>query len=208
MVKYIIMHSLVFSLSLIGELIDLGTYGSTHSIKEKNFMDLVEEKAKDLNTTLLKQQLKISESIFLKVKKIIPTCKKTQTRDYIPTFIVATDVVLPNGTVIARAGQVMNTLEVMKKNHIKIDKYMIFIDASNDIEVQLSYMYKNQGQVYIINGSIKKYEKYTNILTFKADKNIVERFGVRCSPSLVIQDNDKLVIYEYNPKELVKEEEE
>jgi conjugal transfer pilus assembly protein TraW len=198
---------LVLLISLFG-LEDLGTYGSTNTIKEKNFMDEVEEKAKDINVTLLQEQLIKGEDTFLTVKKIVPTCVKTQRRSFIPTFIVPADIIMPDGKIIARAGEIHNTLEVMKKNNIVIDRYMMFIDSQDEIQVQLSYMYQNQGYVFITNGSIKEYEEKTKISTFKADKISVEKFNIKCSPSLVIQQDNELIIYEYNPRELANKDNE
>ena len=74
--------------------------------------------------------------------------------------------------------------------------------------MQLSYMYKNQGYVFITNGSIKEYEEKTKISTFKADKISVEKFNIKCSPSLVIQQDNELIIYEYNPRELANKDNE
>ena len=196
--------SLFIFFSSIYALEELGTYGATHTIKEENFMDVVEEKAKDLNSTLLIEQLKNSKNKYLQVNSLIPTCENTRTREFVPTFVVPADVILPNGKVIARAGTVMNTLDIMKKNHITIDRYMMFIDVDDSVQVQLSYMYKNQGNVFVVNGSIDEYESKTRVPTFKADKQILEKFNVTCSPSLVIQKGNKLVIYEYNPKEIMK----
>ena len=192
--------------TLLFSLEDLGTYGSTVVIKEKNFMDSIRDKSKDLNATLIKEQLVQGENDYLTVKEIVPTCSKTDIRDFIPTFIAPTDVILPNGTVVARAGETIKTLELMKKNNIKIDKYMMFIDVTDEIQVQLSYMYKNQGLVFVTKGSIKEYERRTKVQTYRADKQSIEKFNVKCSPSLIIQDGVKLVIYEYDPMDLVKDE--
>lgn len=197
---------LMASFSLSFALVDLGTHGSTGDIKEKNFMDEVEAKAKDINATLLQEQLTKNEDAFLTVKKIVPVCIKTQKRTFTPTFVVPADIIMPDGKVIARAGEVHNTLEVMKKNHIAIDRYMMFIDSEDETQVQLSNMYKNQGYVFITNGSIKKYEANTKIPTFKADEISIEKFNIKCSPSIVIQQNDELVIYEYAPEELVNKD--
>ena len=185
-------------------LTDLGTYGSTHTIAEENFIDVLNDKAKDLNTTKIREEFVKSESQFLNVQRVVPTCKKTQKRYFTPTFRVPTDVISADGKVIARRGEILNTLEVMKKNNMSLPGYMMFIDAEDIVQVQLSYMYKNQGKVFIVNGDMNRYEKITNIPTSKANKTIVEKFGVTCSPSLVLQQGNKLVIYEYNPKDLKK----
>ena len=170
-------------------------------------MDEVEEKSKDINVTLLQKQLIKGENDFLTVDKIVPTCVKTQKRSFIPTFTVPADIIALDGKVIARAGEVHNTLDIMKKNNMSIDRYMIFIDVQDDIQVQLSYMYKNQGYVFVTNGSIKKYEDETKIQTFKADKLSIEKFNIQCSPSLVVQQKNELIIYEYDPKELARKDE-
>ncbi len=201
--RYLI--SLITLFSFAFGIVDLGTYGSTRNISEENFIDKAEKHAKDINATLLKDELEKGKESYLSVDKVVPTCTKTQTRSFTPTFVVPADVVLPNGQVIARAGEVYNTLEVMKKNNISIGTYMMFIDATDKVQIQLSYMYKNQGSIFITNGSMQKYEQITKVATFKADKTIIEKFNVKCSPSLLIQKENELVIYEYNPKELVKE---
>lgn len=204
MIKHTILIVLLGTLSFA--LVDLGTYRPTADIKEKNFMDTVDEKSKDLNTTLLQEQLIKGEDAFLTVNKIVPTCTKTQKRVYTPTFVVPADIILPDGKVIAKAGEIHNTFEVMRKNHVSIERYMMFIDADDVIQVQLSNLYKNQGYVFITNGSMKKYEEQTKIPTFKADTLSIEKFNIQCSPSLAIQQNNDLVIYEYNPEELINKD--
>ena len=170
-------------------------------------MDSIEKKAKDLNQSKLQEEFHENQKKFLTVKKIVPTCTKTAIREFAPTFRVPTDVIAPDGRVIARAGEVLNTLEVMKRNNMSVKGYMMFIDSTDDIQVQLSYMYQNQGKVFLVNGNMQKYEKYTNIPTFKADAKTVEKFGVKCSPTLLIQNDNTLVLYEYNPKDIEMEEE-
>lgn len=204
MTRYLLIATILFGSSIYA-IQDLGTYGATHSIKEENFMHKVEKLSKDLNTTMLKEQFYSSKDEFLIVDKIVDTCTETKTRKHTPTFIVPIDVILPNGEVIARAGEVKNTLEVMRNNNINIDRYMMFIDASDTLQLQLSYLYKNQGIAFITNGSIAEYEKQTKVSSFKADKTTIEKFNIKCSPSIVVQQGNSLLIYEYNPEDLKKE---
>lgn len=203
MINKIVFSSFLVLTSLFS-LEDLGTYGATHSIKEENFMDKVERHAKDLNTSLVQEQFHTSQKEFLSVKNLVPTCTESKKRFFTPTFIVPADIVLPNGKIIAKAGEKRKTLEVMKQNNINIDRYMMFIDVEDFIQVQLSYKYKNQGFVFITNGSIEEYEKSSKANAFKADFLSLERFDIKCSPSIVIQENDQLAIYEYKPEDLVE----
>ena len=200
--KIVFLFLVVFISLANAKLVDLGTYGETYVIKEENFMDIIERKSKDLNTTLLQKQIDASSKSFLKVKRVLPSCKKTRIREYVPTFIVPADIKLPNGTYIARAGQQMNTLEVMKRNGITMNRYIMFIDADDDIQVQLAYMYKNQGIAFISNGSMDKFEKMTKMTSYKADRLSIKKFDIKCSPSLTIQDGNKMLIYEYNTEDL------
>lgn len=195
---------LVFFSTFSFALTDLGTYGSTHTIKEKNFIDVLDNKAKDLNKTKIRKEFVKSESEFLDPYNLVPTCKKTQKRYFTPTFKVPTDVISRNGKVIARAGQILNTLDVMKKAHMSLHGYMMFINTADMVQVELSYMYKNQGKVFVVNGDMNKYEKTTGIVSYKANKLIIKKFGITCSPSLAVQQGNRLVIYEYNPKDLQK----
>ena len=188
------------------DVVDLGTYGATHTIKEENFMDIVEKKSKDLNATLLTKQLKESNKQFLSINHLLPSCKETRKREYVPTFIVPADIKLPNGTYIARAGEELNTLEVMRKSGASMDRYVMFIDADDDIQVQLAFMYKNQGIAFLTNGSLEEFEKRTRMTSFKADMQSIAKFNIECSPSLTIQDGNKMIIYEYSVEDLEKKE--
>ena len=201
--KIILLPIFIFSTLLFG-FTDLGVYGSTHSIKEENFLDTVEKKAKDLNTTKLKQEFQKSERNFLRVKHLLPTCKKTKQRFFIPMFRVPTDVITPDGKVIAREGEMLNTLEVMAKSHVQLNGYYMFIDSEDKIQVQLSYMYHKQGKVFIVNGDMEEYEKLTGVQSYKADKLSIKKFGVQCSPSIITQEGNRLKIYEYDPRDLQK----
>lgn len=200
MIKVFI-YSLIFS-SFLQSFEDMGTYGETSIIAERNFMDIVEEKSKDLNTTLLEKQFHEGRKSFMKVKRLLPTCSATRQRKYRPFFIVPADVVLPNGKVLAIAGEKKYTLDVMGEKGMRLDKYMMFIDVDDAIQVQLSYRYKNNGFVFITNGDIKGYEQYTKIQAFKGEKETIAKFGIECSPSFAIQYENELLIYEYNPREL------
>lgn len=199
---YILFFGIISLIS--ADIVDLGTHGVTHSIKEENFMDIVERKSKDLNTTLLTNQLKESNNQFLSVNHLLPSCTETRKREYTPTFIVPADIKLPNGTYIARAGEELNTLEVMQKSGASMDRYVMFIDADDDIQVQLAFMYKNQGTVFLTNGSLEEFEKRTRMTSYKADMQSIARFNIECSPSLTIQDGNKMIIYEYSVEDLKK----
>lgn len=183
---------------------DLGTFGGTHSIREKNFMDEVEQKAKDINKTKLTQEFHKSAQEQYQVNTSISLCTKTTTREFEPTFIVPTDVVMPSGKIIARAGERVNTLELMKKNNITFNKYLIFIDVDNEAHVKLSRFYKDKGVIFTANGNMDKYEQKAKMPSFKADDLILEKFNINCYPSIVKQNGNKLTVYEYKTEELLK----
>lgn len=195
---------ILMKIVLYAELIDMGVHGETFSINEVNFMDTVEQKINDINKTKIKKEYIDSSNEFLEISKLVPVCHTTRTREFTPTFVVPTDIKKADGTYLAREGDVLNTLEVMKQQNITLDKYLMFIDVNDELQVQLAYMYKNQGLVYVTNGSLKDFEERTKIASSKADKSILKKFDIKCSPTLTVQDGNTMKIYEYNINDLKK----
>lgn len=183
---------------------DLGTYGNTHLIKEKSFDVLLEERYKEkvIKEKILEEINTAYEKSFT-ITSSLKNCKETLQREYVPELIISEDINLPySSEILFKKGYKYN---ILTENNIFFNKYLIFIDTNDKTQVNLAKTYKKYSNIYVVNGDIKKLlEDKLNV--FQAREKIeIKMLDVHCTPTILTQQNDKFIINEYNPNDLIKE---
>lgn len=184
---------------------DLGTYGNTHLINEKSFDVLLEERynEKVKKEKILEEINNAYEKSFT-INSSLRNCEETKQREYIPELIISEDIKLPySDEILFKKGYKYN---ILTENNIFFNKYLIFIDSNDKTQVNLARTYRKYSNIYVVNGDIKKLLK-DNLNVFQAREKIeVKMLDVKCTPTILTQQNDKFIINEYNPNDLIKEQ--
>jgi hypothetical protein len=185
---------------------DLGIYGNTHLIKEKSFDILLQEKYKEnvIKDNLLNEITKAYEKSF-SITSSLGTCNESLQREYIPNLTLSEDIILPySNEVLFKKGYIYN---ILKENNIFFNKYLIFIDASDEVQVKLAKKYYKYADIFIVNGNTKELllDGYN---VYKAREKIeIKMLDIKCVPTVLTQQENIFLVNEYNPHDLIKKEE-
>lgn len=113
---------------------DLGSRGQTYPVSEIDLLAAMQEKVKNFDWDAWKQ--KAAADYWKKAPFTeLPRVSQARVREIDPTVVVPKDIIAPNGTVVARAGDTFNPLESMGFHQ----KLLIF-DATD--KAQLEYARK------------------------------------------------------------------
>jgi len=184
---------------------DLGVWGETYEIDEPDFVKTMEVLGRDLNRTKIVAEAKESLAKQMHVERFVPVCGKSDKRIYEPLYTLEHDIVLPDGTVLYKKGYTFNVLARLKESGRGFSKYVVFVDADDPAQQAIAKYYKNGATVVAVAGNIRNLTKM-GVYAFRADKNLVEHFGVRCAPSVYVQRGERFEITEIDPKDLEKGE--
>jgi len=198
--KIIIMFILIFYSSLFA-LQDLGQYGKTYSIKEKNFLDIVKKRLSVKKIEKFKSNMISSYKRLMSPHLGMQLCLSTEKRIYTPFYVLKNNIVLPNGKVLYKKGYKFNILKRMKQQGGSFSRYILFIDASSPIQVKLASKYADVADIIVTDGDmIKLYKKYQHV--YIANKTLIKAFNVQCVPSFYVQKGNHFEISEYREKYL------
>lgn len=196
-----VLYFFIFLTSVSFALQDIGTYGQTYQIKEKNFLDVVKKQLTIKNIKKYKTNLDASYKKLLTPALGIPLCIETQKRVYAPIYTLKNDIVLPNGKVLYKKGYKFNILKKMREKGGYFRRYIIFIDADSPIQVKLASKYAKEADIIVTDGHMENlYKKYGHV--YLAKKGLVQSFDVQCVPSFYVQKDDHFEIREYREKYL------
>jgi hypothetical protein len=206
--QFILSFALISNLNLYSYE-DLGTYGQLYDIKEKDFTVLLEEKYSEVNRAQLKNDIYDSAKKSLKVNSNLSTCIKSQLREFEPIVNLDKDIIIPySNETIARSGK----YNILEKNNLFMPYNIIFIDANDELQVELAKIYKEnlkeKIRVLVAKGDYLKLSKDELFTNSKIARESFElkAFNVQCLPSIYTQKNYSFFIQELNPKELKNED--
>lgn len=191
---------------------DLGTYGELKDIKERDLMDLFTEKANALNYTELEQNIKDNINKSFKIKSKIQSCIATKERTYEPLVEIKEDIRVPFSEL--KLKEKNSKYNILKENNLFIPFNIIFIDADDEVQVELARVYKQQLkeklEIYVVKGDLLSLSKYKAFEDVKIARDGLElkAFNVQCLPSIYTQKDYQFSIVEYNPNDLRKSQNE
>lgn len=183
---------------------DLGNFGATHKISERDIEDVIRERAAKLDKQKLIENAK--NSYWDKVTFLqLPQAIETQTREFYPIITLNEDITTPDGQVVAYQGQQINSLTQMPFTLRLVifdatDKdQMEFVKHLPDSPLQTRYITTRFDRTLKWD-AIKKVENELNSPVWMLNTDIIDSFDVRKIPTIVTADNDRdvFLINEYN----------
>lgn len=210
------MKSLIFGIVLLSSLYayeDLGVYGETKEIKERDFVELLNEKAEAIDYEKLKKDMDAAVEKSLILNSSLKTCTQTKKRVFEPLIDIPNDVKLPYTEVILQSKE--KKYNILKENHISMPYNIMFINANDEIQIELARLYKHELKdkikILMVSGNYNQIAKDPILFDTQVSRDGIENkaFALECVPSIYSQNkNYTFDIVEYNPQELLKTKEE
>lgn len=178
---------------------DFGIMGHTFPIKEEPFVQMITKRLHSID--IAKHQEIIRQKTIEKINNPKPVeglkrAQKNHSFSFDPTYLLKEDIIMPDGKVLYRAGTSINPL-----HYIDFDRRLIFIDARDKTQIKWlrRYLAKEQSQNRIIltGGKIFELEQKLNTsLYFDQEGVLVNHFGIKALPSVIVQEGYALKITE------------
>lgn len=186
--------ALLATLSLRAGGAELGTYGDTWDIRERNLITVLKENLKqhfegrsqaDIKRDM--QQKAEDEAMRPPPVPGLTTGRETYSRLFDPSFTVQRDIADQNGVVFAHKGQKLNPFDVIPV----FDETLYFIDADDDR--QIAWM-KQQvpgtttSRIILVNGNVRdSAQALGNRVYFDQTGSMTKKFGITQVPAEVKQ---------------------
>lgn len=157
---------------------DLGTFGHTFDIAEKDLLEVIETKLQNVDLTAYHDKLRKQ----VLAPNRIPNITKAQnntSRKFDPTVMLEEDIIDENGKVIYAKGFAINPL-----NYQPFDGHLLFIDASDDTQYQFAKDYANAHKnttVILIAGKSEDFPYFDQWGAYST------RFGIKKVPAVIFQ---------------------
>lgn len=199
MVKKIILISvLLFNLYSLGR--DKGVYGELFEIEEKDLLEHVTSRLKDLegNGELKGIQDGIQKRIMKNIEEprdidgIIKT-KEARVFEFDPTIEVTENLKDQKGRIFAKKGDKYNAL-----NYITYSKTLLFIDGNDEEQIEWAKLkllkHKNVKIILVKGKPLKLQERLKRPIYFDQYGIITKRMGIKQAPARVWQEEGKKVL--------------
>ncbi|WP_028865105.1 hypothetical protein [Psychromonas aquimarina] len=180
---------------LSGKTGDLGSFGATAEISERDLTEILKERAEKLDTDKLIAEAK--DNYWPKVKFLqLPEALATRQRKFVPEITLNADIVTQEGVVIARRGDTFNTLERMP-----FTQRVIIFDATNDDHIAfVKSLPPTHLRTKLITtkfdrtkewNAIKYVEALFNSPVYMLNKDLINAFDLRVLPTVIEADNEQ-----------------
>lgn len=191
---------------------DLGVKGSVAKIEEPNLIEVMKEK---LNLVDWEEKKQTAVENYWKAQKYnkLPPASETVTRTLDPSVILTEELTDSDGVTILEKGTVINPLEKLPFNRI-----LFVFNPTRKAEVeyvksQLEDLTLQDGRVVLIasefdkNGGWNWYKNITNGFNrplYKLLPDIIKRWDVRYTPTIIRAENKHFRIEEVNVEEVIQ----
>jgi conjugal transfer pilus assembly protein TraW len=184
------------------ETIDLGTFGPVFSVEEENMIVALKRKLQLLEEAgkldALKEQWKhkIQES-FKRPKFVDGIINTVEAKSFHhdPTLVIEHDIQTPKGDYLARKGDTLNPLLVMKP-----EKGFLFINGEVDDHIEFAKHNLEHFDVVLVAGSPLDAERQLKVPVFFDQGGYLTRhYGIKQVPALLSVDHNLLLIREVKP---------
>ena len=173
---------------------DLGVFGETFEIKEKDLLEYIQTRLLQMQQdgSLEAESNRIREKILNNVKtpQAVANIKHTEverTFKYDPTIEITQDIADHKGQVFARKGDRFNPLEI-----VSLSKPLLFIDGDDEKQVQwavLKIAENNLSKIILVKGSPFEIQKKLNRdIYFDQHGFITSKLGIQHVPAIVYQN--------------------
>lgn len=184
---------------------DLGSFGTTVKISERDITDILRDRVEKVDEKELIAGAKArywDNVSFLE----LPKAQVTQTRTFEPILTSQEDIVTPDGTVITYRGQQVNVLE---KAPMPFTMRLVVFDATDKDQIEfVKSLPDSRLRTKLITtkydrklkwDAVKTVERELNAPVFQLNADITHAFNVQVTPSVVTANNkdNYYVIDEY-----------
>ena len=198
--KIITFITIILTISMHGETLakDLGKYGATYPIIEEDAISQLKKAiAKyDWEKFKIKQKEKIKN---FKPKDLVdlPVAKEDKVFKVDMTGAIKEDIIGRDGEVIYPKGYKYNPME-----YVFMRRIIVFINGKDEKQIEWykksPYSADMRTMLLITDGSYLDVRKKLNTMTvYYANKEIIERMGIKAVPSVAVQKGTELEVQEY-----------
>ena len=198
--KIITFITIILTISMHGETLakDLGKYGATYPITEEDAISQLKKAiAKyDWEKFKIMQKEKIKN---YKPKDLVdlPVAKEDKVFKVDMTGAIKEDIIGRDGEVIYPKGYRYNPME-----YVFMRRIIVFINGKDEKQIEWykksPYPADMRTMLLITDGSYLDVRKKLNTLTvYYANKEIIERMGIKAVPSVAVQKGTELEVQEY-----------
>jgi conjugal transfer pilus assembly protein TraW len=198
--KIITFITIILTISMHGETLakDLGKYGATYPITEEDAISQLKKAiAKyDWEKFKIKQKEKIKN---FKPKDLVdlPVAKEDKVFKVDMTGAIKEDIIGRDGEVIYPKGYKYNPME-----YVFMRRIIVFINGKDEKQIEWykksPYPADMRTMLLITDGSYLDVRKKLNTMTvYYANREIIERMGIKAVPSVAVQKGTELEVQEY-----------
>jgi conjugal transfer pilus assembly protein TraW len=182
---------------------DIVKMGPTYPITEVDFLKSIEAKlkAKERTGELAKMQaeaVRRNEAAIMNPKPIEGITKTSLARSFYwdPSIIITSDVKLPDGTVLAKAGSRLNPLDTTS-----MSKALFFFDERDNAQTAMAkrlHTERNGAVKLVLTGGsfVRLMRSWGQQVFYDQGGVLTAKFGITQVPALVAQDGKRLRIDE------------
>jgi len=203
MANFLSLFLLCFCSILLGvEAIDMGTFGPVFSVEEENMilalkrkLQLLEEAGK-LKELKEQWRQKIQEN-FKRPKSVDGIISTVEARSFHhdPTLVIEHDIQTPKGDYLARKGDRLNPILVMKP-----EKGFLFINGEDTEQIDFAKQHFEHFDVVLVAGSPLDAEQQLKVpVFFDQGGYLTTHYGIKQVPALLSVDHNLLLIREVKP---------
>ncbi|MDI1473003.1 hypothetical protein QI155_10715 [Thermodesulfovibrio sp. 1176] len=173
----------------------IGTNGATYPIAESDAYEELMAKVKSTNWDRIVKDYKADIEKVTKVSFNLGRAKEDKTFYVNPTYTLQFDIMDENGRIIYPKGYSFNPLD-----YISFPYYLVFFDGNSVTEIawmKKQEWFNNWNVMFILTkGDVIRAEKQLGRTVFVATPQMIEKFKISKTPSLVSTQNKQLVISE------------
>lgn len=194
---------ILFSTNTVAK--DLGQFGELFPIKERNLLDVIQERlnAIEKNGGFDALNKEMQQKAKDRLNRPEPVLKKkadeTTERLFDPSVTLSKDLKNEKGVVFAKKGTKVNPLNI-----VSFEMKLYFIDSDDESQVQwlLKQDIKIRDKIILTNGNPLELEKKLNKKIYFDQKSLlINRLKISAVPSVVFRQGDQLMIREVSINE-------
>lgn len=194
----VILVAVLFSTNLYA--LEVGRSGNTYPITEISFVLLIQQKIEKMDMAAFETKIKKEvedKAINFRPSNSVSKLGKSKTQKMFAVGMEHTlsqDIVTATGTVLYPKGYTFNVLSVLRSKGIQYPFKLVIIDGND--EEELLWYNANFGQdksyrLLITDGLASSVVNKMNLPTFYATKDIIDKFEIKYTPSIIFQPSGK-----------------
>lgn len=173
----------------------IGTNGTTYPIAEPDAYEELMAKVRSINWDRIVKDYRADIDKSTKVSFNLGRAREDKVFYVDPTYILTFDITDENGKIIYPKGFSFNPLD-----YINFPYYLVFFDGTSITEIawlKKQEWFNNWNVMFILTkGDVIRAEKQLGRTVFVATPQMIEKFKISKTPSLVLTQNKQLVISE------------